>query len=76
VTPEGQATGMEEHEGLGVLVVRAWLHDQSLVARVTRTPEVDAVAPVTLVVTDPRQLHREVTRWLRELGVEDPDGGD
>lgn len=68
--------GMEERKGFGMLVVRAWLHDKSLVARVTRTPEMDAVVPVTVVVTSPRQLHREVTMWLRELGVEDPDDGD
>lgn len=80
VTPGGQATemGMDARRGFGMLIVRAWLHDRSLVARVSRTPEVEAVAPVTVVVTGPRQLYREVTRWLRELGVEgmevqDPD---
>jgi hypothetical protein len=70
---------MDARKGFGMLIVRAWLHDQSLVARVTRTPEVDTVAPVTVVVTGPRQLYREVMTWLRELGVgemEDPDPDD
>jgi hypothetical protein len=60
---------MENSKTIGVLLVRAWLHDQSLVARVTSTPDVVTVAPVTVVVATPRQLHREVARWLHELGV-------
>lgn len=60
---------MENSMPLGVLVVRAWLHDRSLVARVIRTPDVETVDPITVVVAGPRQLHREVARWLHELGV-------
>jgi hypothetical protein len=60
---------MEDSKPLGVLLVRAWLHDQSLVARVISTPDVETVAPETVVVAAPRQLQREVARWLQELGV-------
>jgi hypothetical protein len=66
--------GMENSKILGGLLVRAWLHDQALVARVTSTPDVDTVAPVTVVVATPRQLHREVARWLHELGVSGSEG--
>jgi hypothetical protein len=69
VTPTSDDAGMEHNKPLGVLLVRAWLHDQSLVARVIRTPDVETVDPVTVVVAGPRQLHREVARWLHELGV-------
>ena len=70
---------MKERKGFGMLVVRAWLHDQLLVARVTRISEVDDVAPISVVVTGSRQVQLEVATWLRELGVEatqdqDPDG--
>jgi hypothetical protein len=77
--PDGDDAGMETSKTVGVLLVRAWLHDRSLVARVTRTSDIDTAAPVTIVVSTPRQLHREVARWLHELGVstsEDPDWQD
>jgi hypothetical protein len=76
VTPDGDDCGMENSKMVGALLVRAWLHDQALVARVTRTPDIDSVPPITVVVATPRQLHREVARWLHELGVsgsEDPE---
>jgi len=60
---------MENSKPLGVLLVRAWLHDQSLVARVIRTPNIETVDPITVVVAGSRQLHREVARWVHELGI-------
>jgi hypothetical protein len=69
VTPSSDDAGMENSKPLGVLHVRAWLHDQSLVARVIRTPDVETVDPITVVVASPRQLHHEVARWLHDLGV-------
>jgi hypothetical protein len=64
---------MANRQIVGAFLVRAWLHDHSLVARVTRTPDLDTVLPVTIVVATPRELHREVVRWLHELGVSDRD---
>ena len=72
MTPDDDDTAMKI-ERVGVLLVRAWLHDQTLVARVTRVPDSDAVIPVTVVLATPQQLHREIARWLDELGV---SGGD
>jgi hypothetical protein len=73
VTPRGDDGGMENRQTVGAFLVRAWLHDHSLVARVTRTPDLDTIPPITIVVATPRQLHREVVRWLHELGVSDCD---
>jgi hypothetical protein len=52
----------------GTLLVRAWLHDRGFVARVTRTPDIAALAPVSIVVATRRALHQEVDRWLNEMG--------
>jgi hypothetical protein len=32
-------------------------------------PDSDAVIPVTVVLATRQQLHREIARWLHELGV-------
>jgi hypothetical protein len=45
--PDDDDAGVENRKIVGVLLVRAWLHDRSLVARVTRTSDIDAVASVT-----------------------------
>jgi hypothetical protein len=66
-------------DNIGMLLVRAWLHDRSLVARVVRTPDVAGVPTTTVVVTTRHQLYEEVARWLNELGVsvnEDPESED
>ena len=63
--------GWVETEPIGTMQVRAWLHDRSLAARVTHTPDVAEVTPVTVVITKPSQLYGEVARWPHELGVAD-----
>lgn len=73
MTATGDDGGMDNNQTVGLLVVRAWLHDETIVARVTCTPDVNTVPPVTIVITTPRQLHREVTRWLHQLGIDRSD---
>ena len=65
------ATVGESSELVAALQVRAWLHDGSLVARVTRTADLAATIPVTVVVTSRHALHDEVDRWLHEMGYVD-----
>lgn len=57
----------EEGDSVGMLVVRAWFHEGSPVMRVTTTPDVVAVEPVSLVVSTREALHQEIDRWLHEL---------
>jgi hypothetical protein len=70
---------MDNNQTVGLLIVRAWLHDETIVARVTYTPNVNTVPPVTIVVTTPHQIHREVMRWLHRLSInrsDDPESED
>jgi hypothetical protein len=57
----------EEGDSVGVLVVRVWFHEGSPVMRLTTTPDVVAVAPVSLVVGTREALHQEIDRWLHEM---------
>jgi hypothetical protein len=69
VTGCGHNVGVAEaSEVVGTLLVRAWVHDHRLVARVTTTPDIADVAPVSMVVGSRRALNREVDQWLREMG--------
>jgi hypothetical protein len=56
-------------EPLGAFIIRAWVHDRSLVARVVCTPDVAAVAPISVVVVTPNQLRSELDRWLEGFGL-------
>jgi len=79
MTADGHFRGLEDEETVGMFVARAWLHDQSLIARVIRTPDLAGAASVTVVVSTPYQLHKELARWLHELGVnasEKPESED
>jgi hypothetical protein len=57
----------EEGDSVGVLVVRVWFHEGSPVMRLTTTPDVVAVEPVSLVVGTREALHQEIDRWLHEM---------
>ena len=57
----------EEGDSTGVLVVRVWFHEGSPVMRLTTTPDVVAVEPVSLVVGTREALHQEIDRWLHEM---------
>lgn len=57
----------EEGDSVGVLVVRVWFHEGSPVMRLTATPDVVAVASVSLVVGTREALHQEIDRWLHEV---------
>jgi hypothetical protein len=57
----------EEGASVGVLVVRVWFHEGSPVMRLTTTPDVVAVEPVSLVVGTREALHQEIDRWLHEM---------
>ena len=57
----------EEGDSVGVLVVRVWFHEGSPVMRLTTTPDVAAVEPVSLVVGTREALHQEIDRWLHEM---------
>jgi hypothetical protein len=57
----------EEGDSVGVLVVRVWFHEGSPVMRLTTTPDVVAVAPVSLVVGTREALHQAIDRWLHEM---------
>jgi hypothetical protein len=67
VTRSGQDA--DPGERTGAFLVRAWLHDRALVARVIRTPDLAAVTPATVMIANPHQLYRELAVWLLELGV-------
>lgn len=56
----------EEGDSVGVLIVRVWFHEGSPVMRLTTTPDVVAVEPVSLVVGSREALHQEIDRWLHE----------
>jgi len=56
---------------VGWLLIRAWHHDGVLMARVTRTPDVAAMAPRSVVVATRDALHREVEQWLDDLSQSD-----
>ena len=51
----------------GILLVRTWLHDGTLVSRVTRTPDIGSVDPETVVLAGHDRLRREFESWLREV---------
>jgi len=55
----------EEGDSVGVLVIRVWFHEGSPVMRLTTTPDVITVEPVSLVVGTREALHEEIDRWLR-----------
>jgi hypothetical protein len=57
----------EAADPLGVFVVRGWLHEGSPMMRLTLTPDVVSVKPVSLVVGTREALHREIDRWLQEM---------
>jgi hypothetical protein len=57
----------EEGDSVGVFVARVWFHDGSPVMRLTSTPDVVAVEPVSLVVATRPALHQEIDRWLHEM---------
>jgi hypothetical protein len=56
-----------ESEGSGVLLLRAWLHDGQLVARLqsSRSGEPGQRAEVAVGM---EQIEKTVQRWLRDLG--------
>ncbi|WP_028644134.1 hypothetical protein [Nocardioides sp. URHA0020] len=55
-----------ETEGSGVMLVRAWVHDGQLVARLqsSRTGDPDQHARVAVGL---EQIHETVLRWLSDL---------
>lgn len=57
----------EEGDSTGVLVIRVWFHEGSPVMRLTTTPDVVAVAAVSLVVGTREALHQEIDRWLHAM---------
>jgi hypothetical protein len=57
----------EEDDSVGMLVVRGWFHEGSPLMRLTATPDVVAVEPVSLVVGTREALHQEIDRWLHEM---------
>jgi hypothetical protein len=57
----------EEDDSVGVLVVRVWFHEGSPVMRLTTTPDVVTVEPVSLVVGTREALHQEIDRWLHAM---------
>jgi hypothetical protein len=69
MTADGHEMGTDHPTTIGMFLVRAWLHDQSLVARVIRTPDLASVPAVTVVVASRHRLHNELASWLQELGV-------
>jgi hypothetical protein len=75
VTRSSDDLGTDSNEPLGVFIVRAWLHDRSLIARVVHSTDIMGLGSVTVVLVTPEQLRRELTQWLEELGV-DPQSED
>jgi hypothetical protein len=57
----------EEGDTVGMFIVRGWFHEGSPVMRLTTTPDVVAVEPVSLVVGTREALHEEIDRWLDEV---------
>ena len=55
-------------EPVGALLVRAWLQEHALVARLSMTPDVETVPPETIVVTTLRDVQSCVVSWLEEMG--------
>jgi hypothetical protein len=58
---------VEEDDSVGLLIVRGWFHEGSPVMRLTTTPDVITVEPVSLVVATREALHQEIDRWLHEM---------
>jgi hypothetical protein len=75
VTPPADNAAMEEDgvERVGSLTARVWFQHRSIVVRVTSTPDLAGMAPVSTVVATRRALHREIDRWLRDMGYVEQD---
>ena len=68
VTQPRHNAGVDEAGNpVGMFIVRGWFHEGSPVMRLTTTPDVVAVEPVSLVVSTREALHQEIDRWLHEL---------
>lgn len=59
----------------GVLVVRAWIEDGRLKARITRTVDVEQRDSITTAASTAEQIHTEVRHWLDELRQGSSSGG-
>jgi hypothetical protein len=62
-------------ERLGLLVIRVRLERGGgrLIARITGTPDVDDLPPVTTVAGSPAAIERAVREWLETLLTPDQD---
>lgn len=63
----GGTPARERDNRTGVFLIRAWIHDGTLVARVTSTPDVGSVEPKILVLASGDQLRREFDDWLCQV---------
>jgi len=63
-------------QALGTLLVRAWIHERTLLARIIRTPDVASVPAAWTVVASRRALHQEIDMWLSHMGWVDDEGFD
>jgi hypothetical protein len=66
----------DDRARVGVLLARVWFHGRTLVARVTTTPDVEAHESVSIVVATRGALHKEIDRWLHEMGYTDEEEVD
>jgi hypothetical protein len=53
----------------GVLVIRVWLEQTELRARVSRSLDIETGERVVSVVTGPKEIQATVARWLRQFAA-------
>jgi len=54
-------------ERTGTFVVRAWVEEKRLTARITRLVGLDRTEPVSTAVSSREEMYEEMTSWLDEL---------
>ena len=58
---------MQSDEPVGVLLVRAWLHGDLLIARVSMSVDVVEAEPLTLTAVTRQELLEAMDMWLTAL---------